>query len=114
MIMSRFYLKPYMGELNPRKEKSRTDNLVFSLKAIRLYKFKNFDKVYNNFKKLILRDNKLMKQCGKELRLEILQVCLHYCKNNDFGEENKSEERAAFRDIIEFIGQEIDLKIAMI
>lgn len=69
MIMSRFYLKPYMGELNPRKEKSRTDNLVFSLKAIRLYKFKNFDKVYNNFKKLILRDNKLMKQCGKELRL---------------------------------------------
>ncbi len=45
------------------------ENLIFGLKAIRLYKFKKFDRVYNNFKKTILKDNKLAKQCKKNLKL---------------------------------------------
>ena len=60
--------KPYYGELHLKKDEKTMQNLIFCLKAIRLYKFSRFDKVYSNFKKWILRDNKLMKQSTIELK----------------------------------------------
>ena len=77
-----------------------------------MYRFNKFDRIYNSFKKWILRDNKLMKSCGLGLKEESLRVCLHYLRENQFA--GLEEERNAFRDIIELIGQEPSLKIAMI
>jgi hypothetical protein len=99
------------GAYNEEVDNERLKKLVFALKIIRTYNFEHFENIYSLFKQYILK-NKFSKQCHLDLRREILMVCLYILKHKTF--KSSEDERRAFKDIIDLIGQEIELKIMMI
>jgi hypothetical protein len=94
-----------------KEEGERLKQIIFALKIIRIYNFEHFDNIYSLFKQYILK-NKSNKQCHIDLKKEILLVCLYILKHKVF--KTSEDERRAFKDIIDLIGQEIELKIMMI